>query len=129
MKEYKIIRKKNWCNALAECYPDLSEEAAMRPAELLEMGYEYGELIPRREKVYLQCKVKKDGDVYKVFTCSKCGEEFLGVVDRLSHDPFNYRVRVDGGQFIRIVEGNYRDKKEEVFIPYSFVLEERPLDK
>ena len=126
--EFNIITRKHWCKSLAENYPDLTEEAFMPPRKLLEMGYDYEELIDRRDIPYLRCLLQSEGDHYIVLTKYKDGYEKLGTIPKDKDIQYcielgcMYRVRVDGGQKIKVVEGNYRDKKVEVYVPYTFVL-------
>ena len=121
MKEFHIITDKHWCKALAENYPDFTMEADMTVKELMEMGYWYDDLIPRRETPMLTARVIGDGNRQNVYVSAKDGWEYLGYVTDAMPDVYS-QVRVDGGQMIRIKHGEHRDRKIEESVPYTFVL-------
>ena len=131
MEEYDIISRKHWCKALADNFPWLTEEARMSPSELLEY-YDYNELIHRREIPILDCTVELEGKHFAVFTLCKGEKEWIGNIpysvqlDELlkTRRP---RVRVNGGQMVKVVYGEKRDRKVEEFVPYTFSLVFRDL--
>lgn len=123
--EYKIVTDKYWLAAMAENYPDLTEEASMSVPKLRDL-YGYDELIPRREPFPLfTAKLEDIGNGWSnVYVMYSDGWEYLGKVNYVGKPDFytRYKVRTYGGQHLRVIEGERRDKKEEVSIGYYFTL-------
>lgn len=111
---------------LIDNYPDLAEEAHMRPGELLDMGYDYDELINRREIPVVSCSVKRDGDVMKVYCHTTRGLEYIGYTKEIFSLPARTSLIIEGGQYIKIVEKNGRNRKEEITLPYRYILSVKP---
>ena len=107
-------------------YPELAEEAHMRPGELLDMGYDYDQLIHRREIPVVSCSVKREGNVMKVYCHTSKGLEYIGYTEELFSLPAKTELIIDGGQYIKIVEKNGRNRKEDVKLPYEYILSVKP---
>lgn len=116
--EFQIITDKKRFKCFTENYPSLTEEATMSPSRLLAEGYWYNDLIDKRETPVIPCVVEMN----KVYAKYSGGREYIGRVNGISTISQGCRVRIDGGQKIKVVKGETRDKKVEVSIPYEFVL-------
>lgn len=126
-REYIIETHKSWYRSLAERYPDLTEENDMPASEL----YHYfgDNLINRREIPYLPCELEEDDGIVKVYSRYGHKREYIGQLKRAwnKDDPFvimaSKRLRVEGGQKIKVTETKGGYKKEIVYLPYVYVLE------
>ena len=111
---------------LIDHYPDLAEEASMSPAKLLDMGYWYDELIHKRDVPVVPCSVQRDGDVMKVFCHTTRGLEYIGYTKEIFSLPARTSLIIDGGQYIKVVDKNGRNRKEEITLPYRYILSVKP---
>lgn len=125
--ELKLHAVKHMTWVLHDNYPEMAEEARMSPKQLLEEGYEYDELIHRKEVPIVDCMAQRDGNVMKVFCKTSHGIEYIGYTEELFDLPARTKLIIDGGQYIKIVEGEYRDKKVQVNTPYEYILSVKPL--
>lgn len=128
-KDYIIQTHKTWYRSFSERYPALTEEADMPIRELLQY-YNYNQVINRREIPYLPCELEPGTDnSIKVYSRYSKGREYIGTVKKVwsDSDPFvicaTKRIRVDGGQKIKVVEGERRDKIVRCDTGYTFILE------
>lgn len=112
---------------LIDNYGELTPEAHMSANALLVEGYDYGQLIHRREVPVVKCDVKHEDGVMKVYCRTTRGYEYIGYTREMFTLPARTSLIIKGGQFIKVVRESEKNKKVQVTLPYEYWLSVRPL--
>lgn len=130
-ERFPIIQTKSFIKSVRSKRDSFNTDAIETADYLLDIGYMNGDSLPVYENEELDCKLEDHGDYYMVYVRPMHTEiewEELGKLSKSSlladclSATIRKFVKIDGGSYMRLIEGASRNKLVKEWHPFSYQL-------